>query len=167
MDSKEWKGESQRVRTTSSWAHEDGMEWIVRCTPNLSQCRCDIKNVCKQVRENVTREVCCSHSVGCSILLSAVNDLTTTNLKNLVEVSLWAAQWESRFNRSPCSVMPLISRAQRYLTLMNLWAPPVVIPLPPWCAGWRRRRMPFLILVERNRCKSLFSRLTVKTVHLC
>ena len=48
-----------------------------------------------------------------------------------------------------------------------LWAPPVVIPLPPWCAGWRRRRMPFLILPERKRCKSLIFRLTVKTVHLC
>ena len=31
-----------------------------------------------QTRENVTCEVCCSHSVGCSRLLSAVNDLTTT-----------------------------------------------------------------------------------------
>ena len=50
---------------------------------------------------------------------------------------------------------------------MNLWAPPMVIPRPPWCTGWRRRRMPFLILVEKNRCRSLFSRLTVKTVHIC
>ena len=32
------------------------------------------------------------------------------------------------------------------------------------CTGRRRRRKPFLILVQKNRCKSLFSRLTVKTV---
>ena len=44
------------------------------------------------------------------------------------------------------------------------WAPPGIVPLPQWCAGWRRRRMPFLILPGKNRCKSLFSRLTVKTV---
>ena len=43
----------------------------------------------------------------------------------------------------------------------------MVIPLPPWGTGWRRRRMPFVILVERNRCRSLFSRITVKTVHIC
>ena len=41
-----------------------------------------------QVRENVTYEgVLFTHPVGCSRLLSAVNDLTTTNLKNLVKNS--------------------------------------------------------------------------------
>ena len=59
--------------------------------------------------------------VGCSRLLSAVNDLTTTFfLKKKSKVSLWAAKWRSRFNGSPRSVMPLISRAQKCLTLMNL-----------------------------------------------
>ena len=48
-----------------------------------------------------------------------------------------------------------------------LWALTVIIPPPPWCGGWRRLRMLFLMLPERNRCKSLFSRVTVKTVHLC
>ena len=32
--------------------------------------------------------------------------------------------------------MPLIPRAQRYLTLMNLWAPRVVIPLPHYNKKW-------------------------------
>ena len=46
-------------------------------------------------------------------------------------------------------------------------APPVVIPLPPWSTGRRRRRMSFLILVGRNWCRSLFSRFAVETVHSC
>ena len=49
----------------------------------------------------------------------------------------------------------------------NSWAPPGIVPLPPRCAGWRRRRVPFLVLPGRNRCESLFSRLTVKTVQFC
>ena len=36
------------------------MKWSARHTPNLSQCQCDIKNVCCVTRENV--KVCCSHS---------------------------------------------------------------------------------------------------------
>ena len=48
--------------------------------PNLSHaCACDsrMKNGC---------EVWCSHPVGCSRLLSAVNDLTATNLKKILKV---------------------------------------------------------------------------------
>ena len=42
-----------------------------------------------QVRENVTYEgVLFTLPVGCSRLLSAVNDLTTTNFKNLVKIPL-------------------------------------------------------------------------------
>ena len=41
-----------------------------------------------QVRENVTCEgVLFTHTVGCSRLLSAVNNLTTTNFKKLVKNS--------------------------------------------------------------------------------
>ena len=41
------------------------------------------------------------------------------------------------------------------------------IPLPPWGTGWRRRRMPPLVLITRNWFSSLFSRFTVETVHIC
>ena len=62
--------------------------------------------------------------------------------------------------------MLLISRAQRSLTFLNLWAPPVFIPLPPWGTG-RRRRMPPLVLIKVDWFRSLFSRFTVGTVHSC
>ena len=48
-----------------------------------------------------------------------------------------------------------------------LWAPPVFIPLPPWGTGRRRRRMPSLILLKRNRFCTLFSWFSVETVHYC
>ena len=54
------KGESQRFRTTTSWAHEDGLEWNVRCTPNLSQCRRDIK-MCACKCEKMWRVRCAVH----------------------------------------------------------------------------------------------------------
>ena len=83
----------QRVKGRRDWSntqHErmDGMKWSARHTLFLSlepcqcldPCQCDIKGVVDQ-RENVTCEVCCSHPVGCSRLLLAVNDLTTTMSK--------------------------------------------------------------------------------------
>ena len=53
----------------------------MRCTPNLSQCRCGIENSDVQ-NENVLG-VLFTPPVVCSRLLSAVNDLTATNLKIL------------------------------------------------------------------------------------
>ena len=53
-------------------------EMIVKCalrTPNL---RLEPRMCVSNQRDNVTCEVCCSHPVGCSSLLSAVNDLTAT-----------------------------------------------------------------------------------------
>ena len=51
--------------------------------------------------------------------------------------------------------------------MKNIWAPPVFIPLPPWGTGRRRRWMPPLVLMKRYWFRSLFSRFTVKTVHIC
>ena len=53
-DSKTWKGESQE----SEQPHHERMKmgWSEMCAARktLSQCRCDIKNVCCERRENVT-----------------------------------------------------------------------------------------------------------------
>ena len=79
--------------------------------------------------------------------------------------TLWVSWWVSVQNKSHCSLRPLIVWAQRSLTIFNLWAPPLFIPLPPWGTRWRRRRMPPLVLIK-NWFRSLFSRFTVKTVHI-
>ena len=68
------------------------MTHAMTCAPhtlNLSQYQCDIKSVVNH-KENVTCDcVLFTHSVGCSRLPSAVNDLTTTFFsKKLVKVSL-------------------------------------------------------------------------------
>ena len=56
---------------------------------HLSQCRLRHHYECGQTREKVTCEVYCLHTPSIAAgLPSAVNDLTTTNLKNLVKVSL-------------------------------------------------------------------------------
>ena len=113
--------------------------WNVRCARQTWAWATHVRVIrCESTRKCDVWGVLFTPIVGCSRLLSTVNDLTTTK-KIFRGAWLW---W-------------------------ILWAPPVIVPLPPWCAGWRRRRMPFLILPEKNRCKSLFSRLTVKTVHLC
>ena len=54
-----------------------------------------------------------------------------------------------------------------YYNLKNGWAPPVFIPLPPCSTGRRSRRMPPWVLIERNWFRSLLSRFTVETVHIC
>ena len=105
--------------------------------------------------------------VGCSRLLSAVNDLTTTNFKISCKVSLLSSLVKKPLNGSLRSMMPLFHELRGAWLWWILWAPPGIVPLPPRCAGWRRRRMPFLILPEKNRCKSFLSRLTVKTVQFC
>ena len=75
---------------------------------------------------------------------------------NLVKIPLWVSWWVSIQNRSPCSLRLFIVWAQRSLTIFNLWAP-----------RWRRRRTPPLILIKSNWFRSLFSRFTVETVHIC
>ena len=60
--------------------HMDGMTR----TNTLSQCRLRHYHECGQTRENVTCEgVLFAPTVGCSRLPSAVNDLATTNSKEL------------------------------------------------------------------------------------
>ena len=47
----------------------------------LSQCQGDLKQCCESTRKCDVWGVLFTHTVGCSRLLSAVNDLTTTNFK--------------------------------------------------------------------------------------
>ena len=162
-DGEECKVESRReskqpLRMKHGWHDAD---------KHLSQCHVRHWNVCCETRENVTCEgVLFTLPVGCSRLLPAVNDLTTTIQKSF-KIPLWVSWWVSVQNRYACSLMLLIPWAQRSLTFFNLWAPPVFIPLPPWGTGRRRRRMPPSGLIKRNWFRSLFSRFTVETVHIC
>ena len=75
---------------------------------------------------------------------------------------LCVSWWMNIQNRSPCSHKLLIAWAHKSLTISNLWTPPVFIPLPPRGTGCRRRRMPPLVLIKENWCKSLFSSFTVR-----
>ena len=85
------------------------------------------------------RDRCAVHTpVGCSRLPSAVNDLATR--KNLAKCHFWAALWRNCTTGLSVQYVAL-SRAQMCLTLDDFWAPPRIVPLPPRCAGWRRRRM--------------------------
>ena len=87
------------------------MRWRARNTLNLSQCQCDIKSVVNQ-RENVTWGVLFTPPVGCSRLLSAVNDLTTTNyFKNLVKIPL-AKQVSLFFEVTHCMSSEVIDNVQ-------------------------------------------------------
>ena len=47
----------------------------------------------------------------------------------LVSIPLWVAWWVSVYNRSPCSMMLLSPRAQRYLTFMSGFPPGFLMQL--------------------------------------
>ena len=122
-------------------------------------------NQCATLRKCDVWGVLFTLPVGCSRLLSAVNDLTRT--KKLAKCHFWAALWKNRTTGLPV-LHAALSRAQMCLIFWIWWAPPGIVPLPPRCAGWSRRRwVPLLVLPGRNQCESLFSRLTVKTVQFC
>ena len=125
-------------------------------------------NVCCETRENVTCEVCCSHTVGCSRLLSAVNDLTTTsfwkkNLSKCHSEQLWRKRLQqvalfcdaAHFTSSEGIDFDefMSSTSGHSTTTMMCWM--------------KKSTNAISDTVERNPCMSLFSRLTVKTVHLC
>ena len=140
IDYKERKMEkSKRIKHTT-WAHEDDT-WNVMCarqTYDLSHA-CACHQLCN-TEKNVTCEMCCSHPpVGCSRLLSAVNDLTTTK-KNIAKCHFWAALWRN-CTTGLTVLYAALSRARMCLTYHYYfsWAPPGIVPLPPRCAGWRRR----------------------------
>ena len=164
MDSKERKvDKSKRIKHTT-WAHGDDT-WTVMCARQTY----DLNHACacKSTRKCDVWGVLFTPPVGCSRLLSAVNDLTTSK-KNIAECHFWAALWRNCTQRVSPFFMLLFHELRCAWLFMNfLWAPPGIVPLPPRCAGWRGRRMPFLVLTGRNRCESLFSRLTVKTVQFC
>ena len=129
VKSVEWRVEENQDNNTMRMIHL----WRARKTP-WANVMCDIE-MCAVKHEKMWRvRVFCSHPVGCSRLLSAVNDLT--------KIPLWVSWWVRVQNRSPCSLRLLISGAQRYLTFFNIWASPVFILLPPWGTRWRRWRMP-------------------------
>ena len=110
---------------------------------HLSQCHVRHWIVCCETRENVTCEgVLFTLTVRCSRLLSAVNDLTTIIFFEKVKIPLWVSWWVSIQNK-------FMSSTSVHST------------------GWRRRRMPPLVSIKRNWFKSLFSRFTVETVHIC
>ena len=89
------------------------------------------------------------------------------NKKKLAKCHFWAALWKN-CTTGLTVLFAALSRAQMCVTFLKKkyfsWAPPGIVPLPPRCSGWRRRRMPFLVLRGSNRCDSLFSRLTVETM---
>ena len=97
----EWKGRWERrwrVQSGESKRGQNkhcawGMDDVMR-TNILSQCPVRHWNVCRETRENAMCEgVLFTPSVGCSRLLSAVNDPTTTFFflkKKTVKVSRWA-----------------------------------------------------------------------------
>ena len=59
------------------------------------------------------------------------------------------------------------STSSEVIDFHQLWDPSVFIPLPPWGTGWRGPRMPPLVLIKVNWFRSLLSRFTVETVHIC
>ena len=74
-----WGVEERQQSDTTDDTCMDG----VSADPNLS-------HACACIRgENTTCEVWCSHRIGCSRQLSAVNDPTLTNLKNLESRHVW------------------------------------------------------------------------------
>ena len=163
--SREWKGRwkrrwrvesrgSKSIKTTTScgWNMDD-----VRAR-HLSQCHVRNWNVCCETLENVTCEgVLFTLPVGCSCTRSDYNHFFKT--QKLVKNSSLSFLMSECPKQVPFSLRPLISWAQRSLTFFNLWAPPVFTPLPPWGTGWRRRRMPPLILITENWFKSLLLRI--------
>ena len=65
MREKVEKSRRESRRESSNTQHHERMRmgWSeVRNTPNLSQCQRDIKNVCCEIRDNVTCEVCCTQN---------------------------------------------------------------------------------------------------------
>ena len=100
--SREWKGrwerrwKAKRIKQHTTWAH-GWDEMSARHTLFLSHVNVTLKSVVNQ-RENVTCEVCYSHTpVGCSRLLSAPNDLTTTNSKILSKFHFeFLGEWASK-----------------------------------------------------------------------
>ena len=151
--------EENQTLNMSAW------RWLMECdvrTPNL---RLEPR-MCVSLYEKMWRVRCAVHTpVGCSRLLSAVNGLTTTK-KILQSVTSEQLCEETAQRVSPFYMLLFHELRCAWLLIKFSWAPSGIVPLPPRCAGWRRRRMPFLVLPRGNRCESLFSRLSVKTVQL-
>ena len=108
VKSAEWRVEEYQYNNTMRMTHG----WRARKTLEPMS-RATLKCVLWNTRKCDVWGVLFTPSVGCSRLLSAVNDLTTTNLKNFVKILLWVSWWVSIQNKSPCSLRPLIPRAQR------------------------------------------------------
>ena len=118
------------------------MTWNVRCARQTWAWATHVRVIkCESTRKCDVWGVLFPPSVGCSRLLSAVNDLTTTK-KSCKVLLLSSLVKKPHFHELRCAWHWWI-----------LWAPPGIVPLPPWCAGWRRRRMPFLVLPRKNRWK--------------
>ena len=125
------------------------MMWNVHCARQTWAWATHVRVIeCKSTRKCHVWGVLFTHPVGCSRFLSAVNDLTTT--KKSCKVSLLSSLVKKPLNVSPRSMMPLFHGLRGAWLWWILWAPPGIVPLPPWCAGWRRRRMPFLILPRKE-----------------
>ena len=135
--------------------------WRMRCevrTPNL---RLEPR-VCLSFNEKMWRVRCAVHTPR--RLQQIAISCKRSDYKKTCKVSLLSSLVKKPHNRSLRSIWCSFTGSEVLDLLWMLWAPPGIVPLPPWCAGWRRGRMPLLIQPGRNRCKSLFSRLTVKTV---
>ena len=127
--------------------------------------RVRVNQLCKY-EKNVTCEVCCSHTPS---VAADCCQLQTFWLQQKMLQSLTSEQLceETAQRVSPFYMLFFHELRCAWLFINFWWAPPGIVPLPPRCAGWIRRRMPFLVLPGRNLCESLFSRLTVKTVQFC
>ena len=124
-----------------------------------------------QVREIVTCEVCCSHTLSvaadCYQLLTIWRQSIFFNKKTCQSVTL------SSLVRKPLQQVALFCDAA-HVTSSEVLDFDEFYALHQWSFHCHHDVLDeedaechFLILVERNRCKSLFSRLTVQTVHLC
>ena len=135
--------------THEMWsAHTKLTSWATRARVNQRE-KCDVWGVLF------------TPPIGCSRLLSAVNDLTTTK-KNLAKCHFWAALWRSRTTGRPV-LFAALSRAQMCLTFVNFYE----LHQESFHSHQDVLDEEDDGLPGGNRCKSLFSRLTVKTVQFC
>ena len=105
----------------------------------------------------MTCEVCCSHthSVGCSRLLSAVNDLTTSKKKTCESVTL------NSLVRKRLQQVALFHDAAHFTSSE-------VIDFDEFMSSTSGHSTATMMCwMKKTTDGSLFSRLTVKTVHLC
>ena len=166
-----WKAKSRRESRRKSCNTHHADDTCMKCAPHtlfLSQCQRDTQ-MCAVQHEKMWRVRCAVHTLRRLQQIAISCKRSDYNKLNKI---LSKCHCEQLSEEAASTGRPVLW-CRSFLELRGnwhwwiLWAPPVIVPLPPWCAGWRRRRLPFLILVERNRCRSLFSRLTVKTVHIC